>query len=53
MKKLNVYALRSFTLLTLRGHHEFKEMSLCLFVVCPDLTLAMYAKIKLSQIVSK
>ena len=41
VKKLNVYALRSFTLLALGGHHYFKEISLCLFVVLPDLTPAI------------
>ena len=38
VQELNVYALRTFMFLTVRRHHEFKEICLCLFVVSPDLT---------------
>ena len=41
MCELNVYALCSLILLALGGHHEFKEIRLCLFVVRPDLTPAV------------
>jgi hypothetical protein len=33
VKKLNVYAFCSVTLLAVRGHHKIKEISFCFFIV--------------------
>ena len=41
VKKLDVYALRTFMLLAICAHHHFKEICLRLFVVGPDLTPAV------------
>jgi len=40
-KQLNVNALRTFMLLTVHRHHEFKEICFCLFIVRSDLTPAV------------
>ncbi len=41
VKQLNIYALRTFMLLTLSNHHKFKEICFCFFIVRPDLTFAI------------
>ena len=41
VKQLNVNAFCTVMFLTVRRHHEFKEIRLCLFVIRPDLTFAV------------
>ena len=41
MYELNVNAFCSVTFFALGGHHHFKEICLCIFVIGPDLTFAV------------
>ena len=39
--ELNVYAFCSVVFLAIGGHHKFKEICHCFFLVIPDLTLSV------------